>query len=243
MESLTIVEQDQDGSLFTTSEAIAEGAGIEHRAVLQAIGKYTADLEEFGQVAFEMRPGYNNAQVRIAKLNEQQASLLLTYSRNTEQVRTFKIAMVKEFYRMAKELASPSRELSLEEMTLQVIEGQRQRIAELEPKADLADRFLSAEGDYDARDAGQILSRDHGITTLGQKKVFRWLRDHRWIGQHNRPYQAHVDAGRIRLKPSTFKFKRTNGAEQLAAPQVRITPKGIADMAATIRRESLEIAA
>lgn len=105
MNSITIVEQDEEGALFTTSEAIAEGAGVEHRAVLQAITKYQADFERFGTVAFEMRPlpGGGNP-VRIANLNEQQATLLLTYAKNTEQVRAFKVALVEEFDRMAKAL-------------------------------------------------------------------------------------------------------------------------------------------
>lgn len=51
-----------------------------------------ADFEDFGQVAFETRPGYNNSQVRFALLNEQQATLLMTFQRNTDQVRAFKKA-------------------------------------------------------------------------------------------------------------------------------------------------------
>lgn len=35
-------------------------------------------------------------------LNEQQATLLLTYLRNTTVVRAFKVALVKAFYKMRK---------------------------------------------------------------------------------------------------------------------------------------------
>lgn len=238
--SQSIVQQAGD-ELFTTSEAIAEGAGVEHRAVLQTITKYSDDFEAFGRVAFEMRtletPGGTQSR-RIAKLNEHQATLLLTYAKNTEQVRAFKTRLVSEFYRMAQELkARAPRELSLEEMTLKVIEGQKQRIAELEPKAEFAETFLSANGDYDTRDAAQVLRRDHGIVDIGQNRLRTWMQDHGWLDKRRRPYQDKIDAGYLRLKPSSFKFKRTNGEEQLADPQVRVTPRGIEALARGLRRE------
>lgn len=233
----SIVQRD-GAELFTTSEAIAEGAGVEHRAVLQTITKYTSDFETFGQVAFEMRAGYNNSKVRIAKLNEHQATLLLTYAKNTEQVRAFKARLVGEFYRMAQELrAREPQALSLEEMTLRVIEGQKQRIAELEPRAQFADKFLSANGDYDTRDAAQLLRRDHGIVDIGQNRLRSWMQEHGWLDKRRRPMQTKVDAGYLRLKASSFKFKRTGGEEQLADPQVRVTPRGVEALARALKKE------
>lgn len=238
MNNNSIVQQDQQGDLFTTSEAIAEGAKVEHRAVLQTITKYQADFERFGAVAFEMRPlpGGGNP-MRVATLNEQQATLLLTYAKNTEQVRAFKVALVQEFARMAKELQGGGRELSLEEMTLKVIEGQKSRIAELEPKAEFADKFLSAQGDYDTRDAAQILRRDYGIVNIGQNRLRDWMQDHGWLGKDRRPKHKAVEPGYLRLKPSSFRFKRTNGEEQLADPQVRVTPRGVEALARALKTE------
>lgn len=237
MNNTSIVQQAEQGDLFTTSEAIAEGAKVEHRAVLQTITKYQADFERFGAVAFEMRPlpGGGNP-MRVATLNEQQATLLLTYAKNTEQVRAFKVALVQEFDRMAKALVNPQ-PLSLEEMTLKVIEGQKERIAELEPKAEFADIFLSANGDYDTRDAAQILKRDHGIVNIGQNRLRDWMQDHDWLDGKRRPYQTKLDADYLRLKPSSFRFTRTNGEEQLANPQVRVTPRGVAALARALKKE------
>lgn len=236
MNNTSIVQQAEQGDLFTTSEAIAEGAGVEHRAVLQMIEKYSDKIERFGQVAFQMRAGYNNSQVRTAKLSEQQASFVLTLARNTDQVVNFKAELVAEFDRMAKALANPQ-PLSLEEMTLKVIEGQRERIAELEPKAEFADIFLSANGDYDTRDAAQILKRDHGIVNIGQNRLRDWMQDHDWLDGKRRPYQTKLDADYLRLKPSSFRFTRTNGEEQLANPQVRVTPRGVAALARALKKE------
>lgn len=44
------------GQPVTTTLAITEGTGNEHRAVLQLARTYLSDLEEFGRVAFEMLP-------------------------------------------------------------------------------------------------------------------------------------------------------------------------------------------
>ena len=67
------------------------------------------DLEEFGGVAFETRKGKPLPQggfampTEIAILNEQQATLLLTYMKNTSVVRQFKKALVKAFYNLLQE--------------------------------------------------------------------------------------------------------------------------------------------
>lgn len=89
-----------DGEARVSSETIADHATIEHRAVLQLLTNYEDDFAEFGRVAFEMRPfgtagGLQHR--KVAHLSEYQATLLLTYLRNTEQVRGFKKALVRAF--------------------------------------------------------------------------------------------------------------------------------------------------
>lgn len=86
--------------LFTQSDLIAKGVSKSHDTVIKLIDRNLADLNEFGKVGFEIRAGYNNSQVRIAKLNEQQATLLITYMRNNEQVIKFKKTLVKAFFDM-----------------------------------------------------------------------------------------------------------------------------------------------
>lgn len=104
---MTDIVQREGDELFTTSEIIAGRADVTHQSVLKLVDGYRADLEEFGQVGFEIRAGYNNSQVRVAKLNEQQSTLVLTYMRNTEVVRQFKKDLVKAFYEMAQQLQQP----------------------------------------------------------------------------------------------------------------------------------------
>lgn len=105
------------------------------------------------------------------------------------------------------------------------IEARDNRIAELEPAATSWDKLASAAGDYSARDAAQVLSR--GGVQIGQNRLFKWLRENKWIDSTSRPYQRFVDQGLISERIRSFRIVRTNGEEQLAPPQLRITAKGI----------------
>lgn len=64
MSAVDIIERH--GDLLVSSETIAEGSGVQHKNVLELINANHADFEDFGEVAFETRPGYNNAAVRLA---------------------------------------------------------------------------------------------------------------------------------------------------------------------------------
>ena len=92
---------------FTTSEVIAECAGVKRDTVQKLIQRHEKDLREFGKVGFEIRPlsGSKTGQtVKAYHLNEQQATLLLTFLRNTPVVIEFKKELVRQFFAMRKEL-------------------------------------------------------------------------------------------------------------------------------------------
>ena len=52
---------------FTDSTIIAEGAGVEHKAVIQLIKNHYNDVSEFGKVAFQMIPSPNSTTGRKIK--------------------------------------------------------------------------------------------------------------------------------------------------------------------------------
>ena len=114
----------RNGQALTTSEVIAKGAGVEHRAILQTLHKYSEDFQTFNPLAFEMRKGKALPQGGFAKsteyavLSEQQATLLVTYCKNTEVVRKFKVALVKAFYDMRQKLMLSTTEKSSEVATI-----------------------------------------------------------------------------------------------------------------------------
>ncbi|MBQ3162176.1 MAG: Rha family transcriptional regulator [Oscillospiraceae bacterium] len=92
---------------YTTSLIVADCAEIKHHTIQVLISKYENDLSELGTLSFEMRacPHKTGAALeKIYHLNEQQATLLITYMKNTEPVRKFKKALVKGFFAMKEEL-------------------------------------------------------------------------------------------------------------------------------------------
>lgn len=92
---------------FTTSDIIADCAGVHKQTVSRLVRKHQKDLEEFGQVGFEIRAvryARGTNEEKIWHFNEQQATLFITYLQNTEPVRQFKKDLVREFFAMRKEL-------------------------------------------------------------------------------------------------------------------------------------------
>lgn len=97
----------RNGQALTSSVIIAENTGNTHKAIIQLVRGYLNDFETFGRVGFEIQPFETNGGIQkreIAILNEQQATLLVTYCKNTETVRKFKVALVKAFYEMRQQL-------------------------------------------------------------------------------------------------------------------------------------------
>lgn len=92
---------------FTTSDVIAMFAGIQHHTVTRLIQQHEADFKEFGSLRFEIEVRKRKVGATTAKhyqLNEEQATLLMTYLKNTAQVRAFKKELVRQFYAMRFEL-------------------------------------------------------------------------------------------------------------------------------------------
>jgi len=92
----------QNDTLVVDSRLIAEELGIEHRALMQTIKKHQSVIEQgFGVVTFETSKPLEGSQggrpENIAYLTEDQATLLMTFSRNTAQVINCKVGLVKAF--------------------------------------------------------------------------------------------------------------------------------------------------
>jgi phage regulator Rha-like protein len=104
-----------DGEPRASSETIARGVEQQHASVIKLIRKHQSDFEAFGLVRFEIRPRragqHGGGDVEFALLNEQQSTLLLAFMRNSPRVVEFKIALVREFFRMRDE--KQNREMNL----------------------------------------------------------------------------------------------------------------------------------
>lgn len=97
MSELVLIHHNEP---MTTSLAIAEGTENTHQAILKMVKTYVAQLQEFGEVGFQIRLNPQGSPTEFAFLNEQQATLLITFLRNSDIVVRFKVALVKAFYEL-----------------------------------------------------------------------------------------------------------------------------------------------
>lgn len=90
---------------FTTSDVIAEATGNNYRSVQRIIENQKTRLEQFGIMRFEITlSGKAGRPKKVYYLNEQQATLLITFLKNTDTVADFKVELVRQFYAMRLEL-------------------------------------------------------------------------------------------------------------------------------------------
>jgi len=91
-----------EGEQRISSALIAKSIGVENRAISALIRKHKARLSTFGQVTFEMSP---NGQKKVVLLNEDQATFILTLSKNSEKVVDFKHQLVTAFSNLRRKQA------------------------------------------------------------------------------------------------------------------------------------------
>lgn len=195
------------------------------------------DDDERGVITNESRVSGTGAQ-QFAYVTEAGMYSLVLRSRKPE-AKAFKRWITHEVLPQIRKTGAYSpRELSRLELLDMARESELARIAEHEARqlaesrvlelagpATAWEKLANAKGDLDVRDAAQVLCRDHNIQ-IGRNRLFRWLRENRWIDANNRPYQIRVDQGLLTEKIGTFVIQRSAG-EMLAPPQVRITAKGL----------------
>ena len=102
---MELVYMDGKKEPYTLSSIVAECAEVKHRHLKILLNKHREDFESFGKVQFKISPSESGQNVRDYILNEQQATLLITYLRNTEPVKEFKKNLVKAFFEMREELS------------------------------------------------------------------------------------------------------------------------------------------
>ena len=105
------VGTDRNAKLVVDSRLIAEVLGIGHGPwMTNVLKKYQSEIEEdFGQVHFKNgKLGEEGRPTVYALLTEDQATCLMTYSKNTDQVRAAKRNLVKSFSK-AKDLLQGAR--------------------------------------------------------------------------------------------------------------------------------------
>ena len=147
-----------DGNAVTTSLVIAEGTDVQHKNVMEMVRNNLSDFEEFGRVTFETRPfetAGGTQERTVAVLNEQHATLLMTYMRNSEVVREFKKRLVKAFYALANNRpAVDPATITRRDLALMVVDAEdradraEEKARELAPKAEYVDTYVADEDHF-----------------------------------------------------------------------------------------------
>jgi phage antirepressor YoqD-like protein len=214
-----------DGVPVTTSFAIAEGTVNDHASVIKLVRTYQADLEEFGGVGFEIQTfetAGGTQQREVAVLNEQQATLLITYMRNTDIVRSFKKRLVRDFWAL-RVPATPtvpqslSAALRLAADQAELIETQQAQLAIAAPKAAFVDQYVEATGLKGFRQVAKLLKANEARLReflIDKKILYR-------LGGEWAAYQPHIDAGRFDVKTGA------NQVNQHAFTRTLFTSKGV----------------
>ena len=115
---MNLVYLDGKKEPYTTSEIIAECADVQHHTITRLIRENKDDFEALGILGFKIHKLYGRGQPKKAYiLNEQQATLLITYLKNTEPVREFKKNLVKAFFEMRDEVSKFREQRALEKPT------------------------------------------------------------------------------------------------------------------------------
>ena len=108
---------------------------------------------------------------------------------------------------------NPKPELSIEEMTLLVIQNMQSKIAdqqkqleEQKPKVEFAEKIVNTGNGVSIGDFAKTIG-------LGQNKLFDWLRKNKYLMSNNIPYQQYIDNGYFKViewvleKKNEAKFK------------------------------------
>ncbi|WDM65300.1 phage regulatory protein/antirepressor Ant [Stenotrophomonas forensis] len=230
----------------TSTQTIAGNTDNDHSSVIKLVRTYLSDLEEFGLVRFEIRPRsqgqHGGGDTEYAELNEQQATLLLTYMRNSPIVRSFKKSLVRAFFDMAQRikmrasdpmavLNDPTAMRGLLLTYTEKVISLEQTVAEQAPQVATLNRIAAADGSLCMRDAAKVLQ-------VRPVDLRRWLVAHGWVYQ--RPghsgwlaYQDRIQQGVMCHKVTTV--QRDDGTDKVVE-QARITPKGIARIGAELAK-------
>ena len=126
MANTDITAFSRGGELVVDSRLIAERLGIKHENFMQTIKKHGYRIEKrFGQFRFETGTVRNSVgavnETIYVLLTEPQATALMTFSRNTEEVIECKLDLVQAFEKAKaalKSLAHPAEDLRIEAWVL-----------------------------------------------------------------------------------------------------------------------------
>ena len=105
-----------------------------------------------------------------------------------------------EKYRWSQNIQTLEEALKLIYEQQLIIEKQKQKLIEADPKVEFYDTVTDLETTVDFWQAVKILN----YKGLGRNRLFQYLRDKEILMPNNTPYQRYIDAGYFRLIKTTW---------------------------------------
>ncbi|MDY0278591.1 MAG: Rha family transcriptional regulator [Acholeplasma sp.] len=172
MNELIVITNEE---MTISHRVVAEQTANQEVSIRNLINKFISDFEEFGMVHFK-NEAIKNSKNRINEiktyfLNEQQAYLLLTYLRNTEIVRNFKVALVKAFFEMRERLYPKN--LFKGKSIIHTINGLKGGLAVKDKRiAQLEDRIQSLSSENEKLKINSIKANDNTDIEISEKMIY-----------------------------------------------------------------------
>jgi len=234
-----LIVLNAEGRPVTTSLAVAEGTGNDHASVIKLVRTHLADFEDFGLVRFEIRPRlqgqHGGSDTEFAALNEHQATLLITFMRNSEIVKAFKKKLVKSFFEYAQKARQPIDPMqalsdpdTLRSLLLGYADQNKALKAEnddLKPKA-VALELISASADtLTFTQAAKVLGKKRDpMTTRMNAEGWVYRQNGSWVA-----YDKHIKSGNLVYKEASYTDEKTGLT--CRKPYCHITQKGLVKLA------------
>ena len=200
--------------IWTTSLQIADVFEKEHKHILAKIRELPQDNfngSNFRLVEYTDKKGESRPYFLVSK----DGFTLLAMSFNGERFYKFKVAYINAFNIMQTELSkryavprsfTEALQLALDQAR-QIEALEAQRLADL-PKIAFAQAVEASATSALIGDFVKTLYDENDIS-VGRNKIFKWLRDEKYLMADNMPYQRWLDAGYFEV-----------------IPQIIVTPKG-----------------
>jgi phage regulatory protein, rha family len=221
MDNLIINNQEiklevADDQIWTTSLQIAEVFEKEHKHILAKIDELPQDAFRKTNFRLTERKAKFGAVERSERyyLISKDGFTLLAMSFNGEKFYKFKVAYINAFNKMADTLKNKFKAPTNYREALEFALRQQEQIEALEAQriADMPKLIFAEAVEASATSAligDFVKTLCDGEVKVGRNRVFRWLRDEKYLMNDNLPYQKWVEAGYFEV-----------------IPQIIVTPKG-----------------
>lgn len=216
-----------DSKVVVSSRTVAENYSKRHDNVLRDIRLILEQVPR-AQLNYE-ESSYINEQGRKMPeyMMDRQGFSMLVTGFTGQQARRFTYEYTLAFEKMAAAAEKSKHQIpQTYSEALRLAADMVEKVEVLQPKAEMHDRFLSAEN---AQSMG-VVAKALGI---GPNKLFRFLRDQRILLNNNVPYQEFMKRGYFRVVEKTIQM----GDREKNIPQTLVTSKGV-DYIAKLLKEN-----